>query len=175
MAIEPDYKIFRKLSAGQQIDWIVQHMSQDLYWVIRPIVKSHEDTNDVLQNVLIKAYKNLNKFKYQSKLFSWLYRIAVNEALNHVKKTAKHKNVSIEEYMIQSLKNDTYYTGDEIALLLEKAILELPTKQQEVFRLKYFNEMTYEEMSGLLNTSIGALKSSYHIAVKKIKSFLNQH
>ncbi len=174
LAVEPDFNVFKKLSKEAQINWMVQHLNQDLYWVIRPIVKSHADTDDVLQNVWLKVYKNLDRFQYRSKLFSWLYRIAVNEAFNHVKKMTKHKNAEVENYMLQNLKDDNYYTGDDISLLLENAILQLPPKQQEVFRLKYFSEMTFEEMSELLGTSTGALKSSYHIAVKKIKTSLKQ-
>ena len=172
MAKEPDMQQFRQLSTTEQFNQIVKLYSKDLYWVIRPIVKSHEDTDDVLQNVLIKVYKYLPKFRFDSKLFSWLYRIAVNEALNHIKKIAKHKAVAVEDYMLQTMKDDTFYDGDEIMMRLEKAILMLPPKQQEVFRLKYFNEMKYEAMSELLGTSVGGLKASYHIAVKKIKEII---
>ena len=172
MAKEPDMQQFRQLSITEQFNQIVKLYSKDLYWVIRPIVKSHEDADDVLQNVWIKVYKYLPKFRFDSKLFSWLYRIAVNEALNHIKKMAKHKAVAVEDYMLQSMRTDTYYTGDEIMMRLEKAILTLPPKQQEVFRLKYFNEMKYDAMSDLLGTSVGSLKTSYHIAVKKIKEII---
>jgi RNA polymerase sigma factor (sigma-70 family) len=170
--IEPDLSTFKKMSGQAQIDWIVKHYMQDLYWVIRPIVKSHENANDVLQNVLLKAYQNLPKFKYNSKLYSWLYRIAVNESLNFIKSEAKKYATDIDDYQIQSLKSDSYFEGDDILIALESAILKLPPKQQEVFRLKYFNDMTYEQMSDLLGTSVGALKASYHLAVKKIKEIL---
>lgn len=172
MAKEPDTQQFRQLSTTEQFNQIVKLYSKDLYWVIRPIVKSHEDTDDVLQNVWIKVYKYLPKFRFDSKLFSWLYRIAVNEALNHIKKIAKHKAIAVEDYMLQTMKDDTFYDGDEIMMRLEKAILMLPPKQQEVFRLKYFNEMKYDAMSDLLGTSVGSLKASYHIAVKKIKEII---
>jgi len=165
---------FKKRSINEQFNHIVQTYSKDLYWVIRPIVKTHEDTDDVLQNVFIKVYRYLPEFRFDSKLFSWLYRIAVNEALNHLKKMAKHKAVSVEDYMIQALRDDNYYDGDEILLQLQKAVISLPAKQQEVFRLKYFNEMKYEEMSQLLDTSVGSLKASYHIAVKKIKEIITK-
>jgi RNA polymerase sigma-70 factor (ECF subfamily) len=170
--IEPDLSVFKKMSGQAQMDWIVKHYMQDLYWVIRPIVKSHENTNDVLQNVLLKAYQNLPKFKYNSKLYSWLYRIAVNESLNFIKSESKKYATDIDDYQMQSLKSDTYYDGDDILLALESALLKLPPKQQEVFHLKYFNDMTYEQMSELLGTSVGALKASYHLAVKKIKEIL---
>ncbi len=169
MAHEPDIEQFKKWSTEQQINWIVEHYLQDLYWVIRPIVKTHEDTDDVLQNVLLKAYKYLPKFRFESKLYSWLYRISVNEALNYIKKNARMKAIDTQELLIQSLRSDPYYDGDEMLLQLEQILQSLPDKQQEVFRLKYFSEMTYEQMSELLGTSVGALKASYHLAVKKIK------
>ena len=175
MAVEPDIKSFKKLSLDAQINWIVKHYAQDLYWVVRPIVKTHENADDVLQNVLIKAYKNLARFRFDSKLYSWLYRIAVNESLNFLKKNAKQNAVTVDAYLMQSLKSDPYYDGDEIFLKLEEAILKLPPKQQEIFRLKYFSEMTFEQISELLGTSTGGLKAGYHIAVKKIKEYLNRN
>ncbi len=175
LANEPDITKFKLMPIDKQINWIVQNYLQDLYWTIRPIVKTHENTNDILQNVLIKVYQYLPKFRYDSKLYSWLYRIAVNESLNFIKKTAKMKAMDTNEMLMQSLQSDIYYEGDKILMQLEEIILSLPPKQQEVFRLKYFNEMTYEEMSELLGTSIGALKTSYHIAVKKIKEKLQHY
>jgi len=175
LAVEPDITCFRKLTVNQQVEWIVKHYAQDLYWVIRPIVKRHADADDVLQNVLIKAYKYLPKFRYDSKLYSWLYRIAVNESLNHIKKNAKMTSTEVTDYLFQSLESDVYYDGDEMMLQLEKAILQLPPKQQEIFRLKYFSSMTFDEISGLLGTSVGALKASYHLAVKKIKTYLQDN
>ena len=175
MAVEPDITYFKKLTVNQQVEWIVKHYAQDLYWVIRPIVKRHADADDVLQNVLIKAYKYLPKFRYDSKLYSWLYRIAVNESLNHIKKNAKMTSTEVTDYLFQSLESDVYYDGDEMMLQLEKAIFQLPPKQQEIFRLKYFSSMTFDEISGLLGTSVGALKASYHLAVKKIKTYLQDN
>jgi len=167
-----DIKIFKELSLEKQIEIIVKQYSKDLYWVIRPIVKTHEDTDDVLQNTLIKIYQNLPKFRFDSKLFSWMYRIAVNESLNHLR---KNKNLfsTIDETLIENLKADRYYNGDEILVKLEKAILKLPKRQQEIFRLKYFSELKYDEIAELLQVSVGSLKASYHLAVKKIKNELN--
>ena len=172
MKDKTDIKIFKELSLEKQIEIIVKQYSKDLYWVIRPIVKTHEDTDDVLQNTLIKIYQNLPKFRFDSKLFSWMYRIAVNESLNHLR---KNKNLfsTIDETLIENIKADKYYNGDEILVKLEKAILKLPKRQQEIFRLKYFSELKYDEIAELLQVSVGSLKASYHLAVKKIKNELN--
>ena len=146
-----------------------------LYWHIRHIVKSHYDADDVLQNTFIKIYKNIDKFKGDSKLYSWMYRIATNESITHINKNAKRMRFSTEEYQqyaIDNLTADVYFEGDTIQLKLQKAIATLPEKQQMVFNMKYFQEITYREMSDVLETSEGALKASYHIAVKKIEAFL---
>ena len=146
-----------------------------LYWHIRNIVKSHEDADDALQNTFIKVYKSIDNFKGDSKLYSWLYRIASNEAITFLNKRAKHKRVSNEELqsqLVNNLESDVYFEGSEIHLKLQKAISVLPMKQQQVFQMKYFEQIKYEDMSVILNTSVGALKSSYHIAVKKITAYL---
>jgi RNA polymerase sigma-70 factor (ECF subfamily) len=148
-----------------------------LYWHIRKIVISHEDADDALQNTFIKVYKSIDKFKGDSKLYSWLYRIATNEAINQINKMAKLQKINSEEYQqiaINNLKADSYFDGDEIQFKLQKAIGILPQKQQIVFNMKYFDNLKYKEMSEILETSEGALKASYHIAVKKIKSYLKQ-
>jgi RNA polymerase sigma-70 factor (ECF subfamily) len=171
---EPDLEIFRNWNVSRQMNWIVKNYSKDLYWVIRPIVKTHENADDVLQNTMIKIYNNLPAFKYNSKLFSWMYRIAVNESLNFIKKNNKNKmGEELNEELISSLKSDPFYEGDEIMLKLEKALLTLPPRQQEIFRLKYFNDFTFEEIAQILGVSQGSLKASYHLAVKKIKNILN--
>ena len=146
-----------------------------LYWHIRKIVISHDDSDDVLQNTFIKIYKNIQSFKGESKLFSWMYRIATNEAITHLNKNAKRLQISnevIQEYAINNLKADVYFDGDEIQLKLQQAIATLPQKQQLVFNMKYFDDITYRNMSEVLETSEGALKASYHIAVKKIEAYL---
>jgi RNA polymerase sigma-70 factor (ECF subfamily) len=167
-----DDAFLKELSIDRQIELIVKHYGEDLYWVIRPIVKTHENTDDVLQNTFIKFYKNLPKFRFESKLFSWLYRIAVNEALSYLKKHQSKQAGDYDETVLNLLYSDPYYNGDEISLKLEKAILQLPPKQQEIFRLKYFNEMKFKEISELTGTSEGSLKASYHLAVKKIKKIV---
>lgn len=154
---------------------LVQHYQERLYWHIRHIVKNHDDTDDVLQNTFIKVYKNIAHFKKESKLYTWLYRIATNEALTFINKEAKKKNIQSSEWQEQAINNltsDVYFEGDAIEIALHKAINALPEKQQQVFRMKYFEDMTYEELSHILDTSVGALKSSYHIASKKITAYL---
>ncbi|MFB0910307.1 MAG: sigma-70 family RNA polymerase sigma factor [Flavobacterium sp.] len=146
-----------------------------LYNHIRNIIINHDDTNDVLQNTFIKVFQNLKKFKGESKLFSWMYRIATNEALNFLNKKAKKVGVSSETLQnktIDNLKSDSYFDGNEIQIKLHKAIVTLPEKQQLVFKMKYFENLKYEQISEILGTSVGALKASYHHAVKKIEAFL---
>ena len=146
-----------------------------LYNHIRNIVLNHDDTDDVLQNTFIKVFQNLKNFKGQSKLFSWMYRIATNEALSLLNQKAKKHGVSSETLQnktIDNLKSDPYFDGDEIQIKLHKAIAALPEKQQLVFKMKYFEELKYEQISDILGTSVGALKASYHHAVKKIEVFV---
>ena len=171
----PDLLHFKSLSIDDQLNWIVKHYTQDLYWVIRPIVKTHENTDDVLQNTFIKVYQNLPKFRYDSRLFSWLYRIAVNESMSFLRKNKQQFITDSDSYLLNLLSKDPYYDGDDIALKLEKALLSLPPKQQEIFRLKYFNHMKFDEIAELTGTSVGGLKANYHLAVKKIKKFLNEN
>ncbi len=149
-----------------------------LYWHIRKIVLSHDDADDVLQNTFIKVFKNIHSFKEDSKLYSWMYRIATNEAITFINKKAAIQQVDLSELqhkMADDLQNDVYYSGDEIQHLLQKAIVTLPHKQQLVFNMKYFDEMKYTDISEVLDTSVGALKASYFHAVKKIEKFLKSH
>jgi RNA polymerase sigma-70 factor (ECF subfamily) len=146
-----------------------------LYWHIRKIVISHDDTDDVLQNTFIKVFKNIHQFNEDSKLYSWMYRIATNEAITFINKKAKQQNVDISELqhtLANTLESDDLYTGDQIQLLLQKAVVTLPQKQQLVFNMKYFEEMKYDEISEILETSVGALKASYFHAVKKIETYI---
>lgn len=149
-----------------------------LYHHIRNIVLNHDDTDDVLQNTFIKIFQNLKNFKGESKLFSWMYRIATNESLTFIKQKARKLKVSTEELNTKSIDNlvsDVYFEGDEIQLKLQKAISLLPTKQQLVFKMKYFEELKYEEIAAILDTSVGALKASYHHAVKKIEAYVTSN
>jgi RNA polymerase sigma-70 factor, ECF subfamily len=156
---------------------LVNTYKERLYWHIRRIVLNHDDTDDVLQNTFIKVYKNIGDFNGDSKLYSWMYRIATNEALTFLKKKSKKLGVSdteLQDKMIDNLQADVYFEGDEIQLKLQKAVATLPEKQKLIFNMKYFEEMKYEEISGILDTSVGGLKASYHLAVKKVESFLKE-
>ena len=146
-----------------------------LYNHIRNIVLNHDDTDDVLQNTLVKVFQNLKKFKGESKLFSWMYRIATNEAITFINKKAKQNGTTsefLQAKIVENLEADSLFDGDAIQIKLQKAIVNLPEKQQLVFKMRYFEEIKYEEMSTILGTSIGALKASYHHAVKKIEIFM---
>lgn len=157
---------------------LVHEYQRPLYNLIRSIVLNHDDSDDILQNTFIKIFQNIDKFKGESKLFSWMYRIATNEALTFMKSKAFKNKISNEELqtkLIDNLAAEVYFDGDEIQLKLQKAMLLLPEKQQLVFKMKYFQELKYEEMSTILGTSVGALKASYHFAVKKIEDYLNSN
>ena len=157
---------------------LVSQYKERLYWHIRKIVLNHDDTDDVLQNTFIKIFKNIHRFKGDSKLFTWMYRIATNEAITFINKKAKQNNVTIEvvkDQLISKLESDVYFEGDAIQLQLQKAIATLPQKQQLVFNMKYFENHTYENLSEILDTSVGGLKSSYHIAVKKITAYIKSN
>ena len=154
---------------------LLQLYKERLYWHIRKIVISHDDADDVLQNTFIKVYRSIDKFKGDSKLFSWMYRIATNESITHINKNAKLLQITNEEHKENAINNltaDVYFEGDEIQLKLQKAIATLPQKQQLVFNMKYFEDLKYKDMSEILETSEGALKASYHIAAKKIEAIL---
>lgn len=158
---------------------IVKAYSEQLYWQIRRLVLSHEDANDILQNTFIKAWTNIDYFRGDAKMSTWLYRIALNESLTFLNKQRASNNLrSIDETdteMLNKLESDPYFDGDETQKVFLKAIKNLPEKQQIVFNLKYFKEMKYEEISEILGTSVGGLKASYHHAVKKIETFLDKH
>ena len=156
---------------------LVDTYKERLYWLIRRIVLNHDDADDVLQNTFIKVYKNISAFKGDSKLYSWMYRIATNEALSFLKNKSKQLGISdveLQNRLVDNLQADVYFEGDEIQLKLQQAIATLPEKQKLVFNMKYFDELKYEEISKILNTSVGGLKASYHLAVKKLESFLKE-
>ena len=158
--------------AFQQL--LLQNQKQ-LYNHIRNIVLNHDDADDVLQNTFVKVFQNLKNFKGESKLFSWMYRIATNESITFINLKAKKNGRTSEELqskIVDNLHADTYFDGDAIQIKLQKAIHLLPEKQQLVFKMKYFEEIKYEDMSEILGTSVGALKASYHHAVKKIELYM---
>jgi len=148
-----------------------------LYWHIRKIVLIHDDADDVLQNTFLKIFNNISKFKGDSKLYSWMYRIATNESLTHLKKKArlnKIDNETLQNQLVEKLEADVYFDGDEIQFKLQKALATLPQKQKLVFNMKYFDHMKYDDISEILETSVGALKASYHHARKKIEAYLTE-
>ncbi|MGB8705375.1 MAG: RNA polymerase sigma factor [Gillisia sp.] len=158
--------------------YLVSEYSQRLYWQIRNLVKDHEDTDDILQNTFIKIYRNIANFKGESQLFSWMYRIATNEALTFLSQKSKRLQINSQELqksLVENLESDIYFEGNEIQLTLQKAIARLPAKQQQVFNMKYFQELKYREIAEILETSEGALKASYHHAVKKIEEYLKNN
>jgi RNA polymerase sigma-70 factor (ECF subfamily) len=164
--------------AGQRkaFEQIVHYYSEKLYWQIRKMVLSHEDANDLLQNTFIKAWMSIDLFRGDAKLSTWLYKIAVNESITFLNRQRAHAHISIDDgdsFLADKLETDDYFDGDAAQLKLQKAILTLPEKQRLVFTMRYFDEMPYDEMSKILDTSVGALKASYHHASKKVEDFLN--
>lgn len=150
----------------------MEKYSTRLYWHIRRLVILHEDANDALQNTFLNAWRSVGEFRNESSLYTWLYTIATNEALLLINKRKKNSAVSIddlESHFANSIEGSTWFDGDAAQVRLQNAILQLPQKQRIVFNMKYFENIPYEEMSKILNTSVGALKSSYHLAVKKIE------
>lgn len=154
---------------------LVEQYQRPLYAHIRNIVLNHDDANDVLQNTFINVFRYLTSFKGDSKLFSWMYRIATNESITFINNKAKRNGTTSEAMqtkIVENLHSDVYFDGNEIQIKLQKAISILPQKQQLVFKMKYFEELKYEEMSKVLDTSVGALKASYHHATKKIEEYM---
>jgi len=173
----PDGDIFELLKSDVDKGFriVVERYSSKLYWHIRRMVILHEDANDALQNTFMNAWKNLNNFRNQSSMYTWLYAIATNESLTIINKRTKNAAVSMDDlgsYFSNSREGSTWFDGDEAQIKLQNAILRLPEKQRIVFNLKYFDDMTYKDMSKVLDTSVGALKASYHHAVKKIENII---
>jgi RNA polymerase sigma-70 factor (ECF subfamily) len=157
---------------------LVNKYQKRIYWQVRRIIIDHDDANDVVQNVFIKVWRNLSNFKEASSLYTWLYRIATNESLTFLKQKRATMFVpfdSVSRSLSRKLEDDAYFSGDAIQKKLQKAILTLPDKQRIVFNMKYFDNIKYEQMSEMLGTSVGALKASYHHAVKKIEVFLKNN
>lgn len=153
----------------------MEQYQERLYWHIRRMVIDHEDANDVLQNCFIKVYRSIQNFEGKSKLYTWLYRIATNEAITFLNQKKRRAASSIDEEessLSNQLEADAYFDGDELQQRLQNALEQLPEKQRLVFNLRYYDEMGYQEMSAVLGTSVGALKASYHHAVKKVEAFI---
>lgn len=171
-------KLLNSKTQNEAFQKLLMDYQKPLYNHIRNIVLNHDDADDVLQNTFVKVFQHLKNFKGESKLFSWMYRIATNEALTFLNRKSKINGISSEELQnktIDNLQADVFFDGNEIQLKLQKAIAILPEKQQLVFKMKYFEELKYEEISEILGTSVGALKASYHHAVKKIEAFVTKN
>ncbi len=166
-----------KQSQAKAFEVLVNTYKERLYWHVRRIVLDHDDADDVLQNTFIKVYKSIDGFKGESKLYSWMYRIATNESLTFLKQKQRKAGITdqeMKESMLGALESDVYFEGEEIQLKLQKALATLPEKQKLVFNMKYFQEMKYNEIAEILETSVGGLKASYHLAVKKIETYLKE-
>ena len=177
MINEPDLirQLQNEKTREQAFTLLVREYQEPLYWQIRRIVLKHDDSDDVLQNTFIKAWVNLDDFRGESRIYTWLSRIAINEALNHMQRNRQSASLDdAESSVVLTLQSDPYFDGDKTQLQLQEAISKLPAKQRVVFNMKYFQEMKYEDMSEALGTSIGALKASYHHAVKKITDFFER-
>jgi RNA polymerase sigma factor (sigma-70 family) len=156
---------------------LMEQYQEQLYWVVRRLINDHDDANDVIQNCFIKVFRSIHTFEGKSKLYTWLYRIATNEAITFLNQKNRKATSSIdngESPVVDTLQADASVNGDELQVELQKAIFQLPDKQRIVFNMRYFDEMGYEEMSEVLDTSVGALKASYHHAVKKIENYFRE-
>jgi len=166
-----------KASYEQGFRVLMKTYQERLYWHIRKMVYEHDDANDVIQNTFIKVYRSIDRFEGKSKLYTWLYRIATNESITFLNKKKKKKTSSIDDEeanLGNRLRADEYFDGDEIQMQLQIALEKLPEKQRLVFNMRYFDDMSYADISEVLETSVGALKASYHHASKKIESYLRK-
>ena len=185
MAKRPEYdeqqiveQLHHNATARQAFNRVIEHYSTTLYWQIRRIVIDHDDTADVLQNTFIKAWTSIDHFRGDAKLSTWLYKIAVNESITFVNRKKAQAGLSLDDettFMAAQLESDPWFDGDDLQQKLQRAIATLPDKQRLVFTMRYYDEMKYEDMSEILGTSVGALKASYHHAVKKIETFFEQN
>lgn len=155
---------------------VIRLYSEPLYWQIRKLVNSHDDANDLLQDTFLKAWSSIDNFRGDAKLSTWLHKIAINESITFINRERKKQNVSIDDdssMLINAIEADKEVDGDSLALHLRKAIALLPEKQRLVFNMRYYDEMKYEQIADILGTSVGALKASYHLAVKKIEAYFD--
>lgn len=169
-------KFASERTRNEAFNLLLSKYQQKLYWHIRRIVIDHDDTDDLVQEVFIKVWKGLENFRQDSQLYTWLYRIATNESITFLNRKKLRNNISLDESagaeLSDTLADSPYFDGDRAQMKLQKALLTLPEKQRLVFNMKYFDDLKYEEISQILGTSVGALKASFHIAVKKIEQYL---
>lgn len=180
MAIQADdeeilSKFRDETTRNEAFNMLLKKYQQKIYWHVRRMVINHDDADDLTQDVFIKVWKNLPGFRNDAQLYTWMYRIATNECITFLNKKKQKNNVSLDDVdyeLADTLSSSDQFTGDQIQRKLQEAILTLPDKQRLVFNMKYFDDMKYEEMSDVLGTSVGALKASFHLAVKKIEAFV---
>lgn len=180
MAIQAeDEEILNKFrddkTRNEAFNMLLKKYQQKIYWHVRRMVINHDDADDLTQDVFIKVWKNLPGFRNDAQLYTWMYRIATNECITFLNKKKQKNNISLDDVdfeLADTLSSSDQFTGDQIQMKLQQAILTLPDKQRLVFNMKYFDDMKYEEMSDVLGTSVGALKASFHLAVKKIEAFI---
>ncbi|HPF51872.1 MAG TPA: RNA polymerase sigma factor [Draconibacterium sp.] len=176
---DSDQKIIADLKDANKRDLafhvLVRTYQERLYWHIRKMVMNHDDADDILQNTFMKVWRSIDTFREESSLFTWLYRIATNESITFLNSKKKKSLIPLSEeneYLMENLMSDPYFEGEAIQLKLQQAILRLPEKQRIVFNMKYFEELKYEDMAQILDTSVGALKASYHHAAKKVEEYI---
>jgi len=174
-----DSEILKKFqdekTRNEAFNLLLKKYQQKLYWHIRRMVIDHDDSDDIVQDTFVKIWKNLPGFRNDAQLYTWMYRIATNECITFLNKKKQKNNITLDDVayeLADTLADSTYFNGDQAQLKLQQAILTLPEKQRLVFNMKYYDDMKYEEMSDVLGTSVGALKASFHLAVKKIESYL---
>ncbi|WP_285058655.1 RNA polymerase sigma factor [Pedobacter ginsengisoli] len=174
-----DSEILEKFSniktRDEAFNLLLNKYQQKIYWHIRRLVIDHDDTDDLVQDVFIKVWKNLENFRSDSQLYTWIYRIATNESITFLNKQKQRNNTPLDEVsgeLEETLVASSYFDGDKIQMKLQKALLKLPEKQRLIFNMKYFDDLKYEEIAAITGTSVGALKASFHIAVKKIETFM---
>lgn len=169
-------KFAQEGSRNEAFSLLVKKYQEKIYWHIRRMVLDHDDADDIVQDVFLKVWKNLANFRSDSQLYTWIYRIASNECITFLNRKKLRNNVPIEDTdgknLLETLAESPYFDGDKAQTKLQKALLSLPEKQRLIFNMKYFDDLKYEEISEILGTSVGALKASFHIAVKKIEHIL---
>lgn len=168
-------KFSQEKTRNEAFNLLLNKYQQKIYWHIRRLVIDHDDADDLVQDVFIKVWKNLDKFRNDSQLYTWIYRIASNESITFLNKKKQKNNIPLDDVsteLAETLTASTYFNGDKVQAKLQQAILTLPDKQRLIFNLKYFDDLKYEEIADITGTSVGALKASFHIAVKKIEAFM---